>query len=98
MNATSNKKNVKESEEYKKLMQDLDDIVKKYEFPLEKKEPVNTEISLERKTFTDVSDEDLKQQAKDLYDKIDKLNLDINPEKVQGFFSKIIAFFKNLFS
>ena len=65
MNATSNKKNVKESEEYKKLMQDLDDIVKKYEFPLEKKEPVNTEISLERKTFTDVSDEDLKQQAKD---------------------------------
>ena len=46
----------------------------------------------------DLNLDSLKQQAKDLYDKIDKLNLDINPEKVQGFFSKIIAFFKNLFS
>ena len=42
----------------------------------------------------------LKEQAKDLYNKIEDLGLklDINQEKVQGFFDKIIQFFKNLFS
>ena len=42
----------------------------------------------------------LKEQAKDLYNKIEDLGLklDINQEKVQGFFDKIIEFFKNLFS
>lgn len=48
----------------------------------------------------DIDVDSLKEQAKDLYDKIDDLGLklDWNQEKVQGFFSKIIEFFKNLFS
>ena len=48
----------------------------------------------------DLLDTTKKEQAKDLYDKIDDLGLklDWNQEKVQGFFSKIIEFFKNLFS
>ena len=42
----------------------------------------------------------LKEQAKNLYDKIEDLGLklDINEEEVKGFFDKIIEFFKNLFS
>jgi len=65
-NASQPKSNhITDTEEYKKLLQELDDIAKKYEFPLEKREPVDTEINLERKTFTDVSDEDLKKQVKD---------------------------------
>ena len=48
----------------------------------------------------DIDVDSLKEQAKDLYDKIDDLGLKLvwNQEKVQGFFSKIIEFFKNLFS
>lgn len=48
----------------------------------------------------DLDVDSLKEQAKDLYSKIEDLGkkLDINEEKVQGFFDKIIAFFKNLFS
>lgn len=42
----------------------------------------------------------LKEQAKDLYGKIEDLGLklDINKEQVQGFFEKIISFIKELFS
>ena len=48
----------------------------------------------------DLDVDSLKEQAKDLYNKIEDLGLklDINQEKVQGFFDKIIQFFKNLFS
>lgn len=48
----------------------------------------------------DLDVDSLKEQAKDLYGKIEELGkkLDINEEKVMGFFDKIIAFFKNLFS
>lgn len=48
----------------------------------------------------DIDVDNLKEQAKDLYDKIDDLGLklDWNQEKVQGFFAKIIEFFKNLFN
>lgn len=42
----------------------------------------------------------LKEQAKNLYDKIESLGikLDIDEEQVKGFFQKLIEFIKNLFS
>ena len=57
--------NTTDSEEYKKLLQELDNIAKKYEFPLKEREPLDTKINLERKTFTDVSDDELKKQVED---------------------------------
>lgn len=48
----------------------------------------------------DLDIDSLKAQAKNLYDKIGdlNLNLDIDEAKVQGFFQKLIEFFKGLFS
>ena len=40
----------------------------------------------------------LKSQAKQLYDKLDDLNIDVSKEEVQGFLAKIIAWIKQLFA
>ena len=47
----------------------------------------------------DLDIESLKEQAKNLYEKIEglDLNLNIDEEQVKGFFQKIIDFFKGLF-
>ena len=40
----------------------------------------------------------LKSQAKQLYDKLGDLNIDVSKEEVQGFLAKIIAWIKQLFA
>ena len=46
----------------------------------------------------DLNVDQLKSQAKQLYDKIGDLNINVSKEEVQGFFAKIIAWIKQLFS
>lgn len=50
---------------YSKLLKELDDIAKKYEFPLSEKTVINPEIKLERKTFVEPTDDEIKKQAQD---------------------------------
>lgn len=40
----------------------------------------------------------LKSQAKQLYDKLGDMNINVSKEEVQGFFAKILAWIKSLFS
>lgn len=44
----------------------------------------------------DLDVETLKEQAKDLYQKLEDMDLNISQEQVDGFFATIIAWFKNL--
>lgn len=46
----------------------------------------------------DLDVEQLKSQAKQLYDKLGDLNINVSKEEVQGFFAKIIAWIKQLFA
>ena len=48
----------------------------------------------------DLNIDSLRQQAKNLYDRIAGLNLNLNidEEQVKGFFEKILDFIKGLFS
>lgn len=52
---------------------------------------------MEKISKLDLDINSLKEQAKELYDKISDLNLNIDTAKVEGFFAKVIEFFKNLF-
>lgn len=52
---------------------------------------------MEKISKLDLDIDSLQEQAKELYDKISDLNLNIDTEKVEGFFAKVIEFFKNLF-
>jgi len=62
---TSQEKETKNStsEEYEKLLNELDQIANKYNFPLEEKQLVDTDISLERKSQIQKTDDEIKQEA-----------------------------------
>lgn len=46
----------------------------------------------------DLDIDQLKSQAKQLYDKLGDMNINVSKEEVQGFFAKILAWIKSLFS
>ena len=46
----------------------------------------------------DLDVDQLKSQAKQLYDKLGDLNINVSKEEVQGFFAKLLAWIKQLFS
>lgn len=48
---------------YKKLLQELDDIQSKYEFPMQEKTLVDTNISLERKSMPQIDESAINKQA-----------------------------------
>lgn len=50
---------------YSKLLKELDDISKKYEFPLKEKTLIDPNITLERKTYSEPTDDEIKKRAED---------------------------------
>ena len=54
--------------------------------------------NMEKISSLDLDVDSLKEQAKDLYNKLESLDLNINQEQVKGFFDRIVSWCKNIWN
>jgi uncharacterized protein YpuA (DUF1002 family) len=80
----------------------IDKAVKELDIELTEEDQKNMTALMEKIDGLDLDVETIKDQAKDLYDKLDELDINIDKESIGDFFAKIIdaivEFFRNLFS
>ena len=78
------------------INQAIDDAAKKLDITLSDEDKVKINDVMQKVGDLDLNADDLKEQAKQLYDKLGELN--VSKEQVQGWFSKLLAWLKQLFS
>ena len=74
----------------------IDDTAKKLDITLSDEDKAKINEVMQKVGDLDLNADQLKEQAKQLYDKLGDLN--VSKEQVQGWFSKLLAWFKQLFS
>lgn len=78
------------------INQAIDDAAKKLDITLSDEDKAKINDVMQKVGDLDLNADDLKEQAKQLYDKLGELN--VSKEQVQGWFSKLLAWLKQLFS
>ena len=78
------------------INQAIDDAAKKLDITLSDEDKAKINDVMQKVGGLDLNADELKEQAKQLYDKLGDLN--VSKEQVQGWFSKLIAWLKQLFS
>ncbi len=78
------------------INQAIDDAAKKLDITLSDENKAKINDVMQKVGDLDLNADDLKEQAKQLYDKLGELN--VSKEQVQGWFSKLLAWLKQLFS
>lgn len=76
----------------------IEDAAKKLDITLSDEDKQKINELMQKIGDLDLDVDQLKAQAKQLYDKLGELNINVSQEQVQGFFSKILAWLKKLFS
>ena len=76
----------------------VDDAAKEMDIQLSDEDKQKIVSLMQKISSLDLDVDALKEQAKDLYNKLESLDLNINQEQVKGFFSKIVSWCKNLWS
>lgn len=74
----------------------IDDTAQQLEIELSEEDRAQIRSLMEKIGGLDLDVDSLKEQAKDLYDKLDNMNIDISEEEVQGFFAAIAAWFQKI--
>ena len=78
------------------INQAIDDAAKKLDITLSDEDKAKINDVMQKVGDLDLNADDLKEQAKQLYDKLGELN--VSKEQVQGWFSKLLTWLKQLFS
>ena len=78
------------------INQAIDDAAKKLDITLSDEDKAKINDVMQKVGDLDLNADDLKEQAKQLYDKLGELN--VSKEQVQGWFSKLLAWLKQLLS
>ena len=78
------------------INQAIDDAAKKLDITLSDEDKAKINDVMQKVGDLDLNADDLKEQAKQLYDKLGELN--VSKEQVQGWFSMLLAWLKQLFS
>lgn len=78
------------------INQAIDDAAKKLDITLSDEDKAKINDVMQKVGDLDLNADDLKEQAKQLYDKLGEL--DVSKEQVQGWFSKLLAWLKQLLS
>ena len=76
----------------------VDDAAKEMDIQLSDEDKQKIVSLMQKISSLDLDVDALKEQAKDLYNKLESLDLNINQEQVKGFFGKIVSWCKNLWS
>ena len=76
----------------------IDDAAEKLDLSLSEEDQQKVNELMQKIGDLDLDVDQLKSQAKQLYDKLGELNINVSKEEVQGFFAKIIAWIKQLFA
>ena len=76
----------------------VDDAAKEMDIQLSDEDKQKIVSLMQKISSLDLDVDALKEQAKDLYNKLESLDLNINQEQVKGFFDKIVSWCKNLWS
>lgn len=74
----------------------IDDTAQKLDIQLTEEDHAQISALMEKIGGLDLDVGALKEQAKELYDKLDNLDIDISSEDVEGFFATIIAWFQKI--
>ena len=76
----------------------VDDAAKEMNIQLSDEDKQKIVSLMEKISSLDLDVDSLKEQAKDLYNKLESLDLNINQEQVKGFFDRIVSWCKNIWN
>ena len=76
----------------------IDDAAKEMNIQLSDEDKQKIVSLMEKISSLDLDVDSLKEQAKDLYNKLESLDLNINQEQVKGFFDRIVSWCKNMWN
>ena len=76
----------------------VDDAAKEMNIQLSDEDKQKIVSLMEKISSLDLDVESLKEQAKDLYNKLESLDLNINQEQVKGFFDRMVSWCKNIWN
>lgn len=76
----------------------IDDAAKEMNIQLSDEDKQKIVSLMEKISSLDLDVDSLKEQAKDLYNKLESLDLNINQEQVKGFFDRIVSWCKNIWN
>ena len=76
----------------------VDDAAKEMNIQLSDEDKQKIVSLMEKISSLDLDVDSLKEQAKDLYNKLESLDLNINQEQVKGFFDRIVIWCKNIWN
>ena len=76
----------------------VDDAAKEMDIQLSDEDKQKIVSLMQKISSLDLDVDSLKEQAKDLYNKLESLDLNINQEQVKGFFDRIVSWCKNIWN
>ena len=76
----------------------VDDAAKEMNIQLSDEDKQKIVSLMEKISSLDLDVDSLKEQAKDLYNKLESLDLNINQEQVKGFFDRIVSWCNNIWN